>query len=510
MFIISKLQICEILLIVLYPFQQPSWDYILGLCKSLHVFCLLTIRRNAAGSLKISDSVSNQIYHSKNARVVRLNGLDPSHCKTLACQMMEVSGIPVDLEKVLMAKSQGVPAWCDQVLHELVRTNFLQISSTAKKAPMVYADRALLKKFESTKTRRTQKVWASDDEYYSAKPSTPEVGAKAFTGQQYMAKVEEIDPSKRLLVVKSGTNIGHIQIHGTLHEILLDSYDELNSNEQIILKCASVLGRTFSRLMVTRILPFFELNAKKYEAGFNRLLEARYLRCASGVHSKAAGKDQTLIPECFCKDVSNDPLFQNMGDTIINSNKTPQGPNSIKRPKYLSCKFMEFAKEQLTEVVYGLMTEDQRKDFHLKAAKYLDSGVARCETCGGHNSAFAYGIVLKGNEMGTLVNSEEALRATSRRKSHDGGAGVSYSSYNQARTGRKKASLQTQIAGMKRKFQNDGSKIAQIEFEILSLLRKIDVQERRNRQCCTSHAKERAERELNEELHLLRFDKQIF
>lgn len=347
----------------LFIIQQPSWDYILGLSKTPHVFCLLTLRRNAAGSAKIPDSVSNQIYHNKNVKVVRLNGLEPVHCKTLACQMMEVSAIPADLEKILMAKSQGVPAWCDQVLHELLRTGVLHISTSAKKTVMVYADKQTLEKIDNTKQRRTQKAWASEDDYYSANVSKANITGPSPRGSFAVLPItqptEEVDPSKRLLVVKSGTNIGHIQIHGTLHEILLDSYDELNSNEQIILKCASVLGRRFSRLMVTRILPFFELNSKKYEAGFNRLMEARYLRCASGIHSKASGKDQTLIPECFCKELPGDATMNKDADTVQTTrSRSFKAVNIImKRPKYLSCKFMEFAKETLTEVVYGLMTE---------------------------------------------------------------------------------------------------------------------------------------------------------
>lgn len=81
-----------------------------------------------------------------------------------------------------------------------------------------------------------------------------------------------------MCVVKSDTNLGSAPIPGTLKEILLDMFDELNSNEQLLLKCAAVLGFRFSRVMLICLIPLYEVNASKYENGFKRLMEGKVIR----------------------------------------------------------------------------------------------------------------------------------------------------------------------------------------------------------------------------------------
>ena len=67
--------------------------------RSPAVLSILSIRRNAAGAPKLSEAVSKIIYHNRNVKAIRLNGLDTSLCLPLACQMIEVAGLPVELER---------------------------------------------------------------------------------------------------------------------------------------------------------------------------------------------------------------------------------------------------------------------------------------------------------------------------------------------------------------------------------------------------------------------------
>lgn len=51
----------------------------------------------------------------------------------------------------------------------------------------------------------------------------------------------------------------------------------------------------------------------------------------------------------------------------------------------------------MLEVVYELLTEDQRKELHLRAAKYYDTSIIRCGIHGGDDTAYQFGFTVKGS-----------------------------------------------------------------------------------------------------------------
>lgn len=75
------------------------WEYLQYLSKSPTVFSLVSVRRNISGSPRLSDSITKIIYHNKNVRTIRLDGIDLKFSLILACQVMEVAAIPTELER---------------------------------------------------------------------------------------------------------------------------------------------------------------------------------------------------------------------------------------------------------------------------------------------------------------------------------------------------------------------------------------------------------------------------
>ncbi len=53
------------------------------------------------------------------------------------------------------------------------------------------------------------------------------------------------------------------------------------------------------------------------------------------------------------------------------------------------------------EVIYEVMLDEQRKELHLRAAKFFDTSIIRCPVHGGGDPAYHFGFTLKGNEKGT-------------------------------------------------------------------------------------------------------------
>jgi tetratricopeptide (TPR) repeat protein len=260
--------------------------------------------------------------------------------------------------------------------------------------------------------------------------------------------------------------------------------------------------------MLTRILTT-EVDAKKATKGLYHLMENRYLRCASGTTTKQREGTGTM-PECFCKsDAIDTTLVQFDPKESVSVKKWKGIPaNLAKPPKYWSCKYLEFVKENLVEVVYNLMTEDQRKKFHLRSAKYLDTSSFRCENCGGGNTSYNFGVVLKSGDLG-MIDSEDAMRIATASRRKSGGTSSKLGDGDHENIAQKKdtrkTSTQTKVEGIKRVLQNNGTKIGQIEVDILKTLRHIEGTDKSKCKCCKGNNTDEEEAALIEaELHALR------
>lgn len=51
-------------------------------------------------------------------------------------------------------------------------------------------------------------------------------------------------------------------------------------------------------------------------------------------------------------------------------------------PKYASCGYLRFRSSTFREITYNLLTENQKREFHEKAIRYLERETRRCRSCG--------------------------------------------------------------------------------------------------------------------------------
>ncbi len=79
--------------------DPTCWDYLLYLSRSPAVLTLFGLRRNMAGSPKLADAITRIIYNNRNCKSIPIKGLESTLALPLACQMIEVAAIPVELER---------------------------------------------------------------------------------------------------------------------------------------------------------------------------------------------------------------------------------------------------------------------------------------------------------------------------------------------------------------------------------------------------------------------------
>lgn len=51
-------------------------------------------------------------------------------------------------------------------------------------------------------------------------------------------------------------------------------------------------------------------------------------------------------------------------------------------PKYASCGYMRFRLSLFRDTTYNLLTDNQKKDFHGRAVRYLEKETRKCRSCG--------------------------------------------------------------------------------------------------------------------------------
>ena len=79
--------------------QQTSWEYLQHISRMPNLVTLMTLRRNNDGLPKIPDIAYKICYHSPHTKAIQLHGIEPPYILPLACQLLEVRGIPMEVEK---------------------------------------------------------------------------------------------------------------------------------------------------------------------------------------------------------------------------------------------------------------------------------------------------------------------------------------------------------------------------------------------------------------------------
>lgn len=138
-------------------------------------------------------------------------------------------------------------------------------------------------------------------------------------------------------------------------------FDTLSSYEHSVCKCASVLGLHFTREMFIYV---FSDNERIISKTLAKLFEFKIFTCASqSPESEMRQRTTSELIVCCCKTQMRDVCRD--------------------LPKYASCTFIKFQKVEYQKAIYGLLTENQRIDYHKRCLKYLYQKTNKCESCKG-------------------------------------------------------------------------------------------------------------------------------
>ena len=186
--------------------------------------------------------------------------------------------------------------------------------------------------------------------------------------------------------LSSGIGIADIPIPDSVTGMVLARIDHMSATEQMILKCAAILGTSFTRTMLQAIVPNY--SPTPFHTALNTLAQAGIVVCAiaaevRGLESdlQTRAKDHLPLndPQHHCPCLDEDSIA---GHSLHHSSATPH-IHAKDHPPVDKCEMLQFVHAYVQETAYGLWTESQRTSLHESSALYLESQAHKCTNCGG-------------------------------------------------------------------------------------------------------------------------------
>ncbi|XP_071446258.1 adenylate cyclase type 10-like [Hetaerina americana] len=339
--------------------------------------------------VKISQTEAALNYFYRHRRLLHypLSGLPLEYIAALACQILEVRGIPLDLEIFLQNESQGNPGWIESYLLSLMQTGALFITTLKNKPSylesMIFPKEHLVtrQKMEDLSEFRINDLEVDDPQKFpdmelkivgKGKDSLSYQRQRHWTLDENDAQMIAKLANQRVCILTPNYKCDDSSIPKSMYGVIMTAFDRLDPFAQLLVKVAAVLGNTCMRVMLVTIMDY-PVSRKVAEA-VRDIFDAQIFCCGTpDANSRFSTnmnpgvlKSSGLVtkPECFC----DEGYRLNLGITL---------------PKYAFCSLLKFQTSQYRDTAYGLLIDDQKKDFHGRAVKYLEGEAHKCSNCGG-------------------------------------------------------------------------------------------------------------------------------
>uniref|UniRef100_A0A8D2LEA2 Adenylate cyclase 10 n=1 Tax=Varanus komodoensis TaxID=61221 RepID=A0A8D2LEA2_VARKO len=350
--ILESVSMKEALIFVIDEAQfidSASWDFLGNLLEKVAIFMVMSLSPgNHKGRRPCATAA--RIMSSPNTTYIQLRALTPSVIVQKACQDLGVVSIARELETFLIQRSHGNPFYCEELVRNLHLNHVLQFH-------LVEEDEEREDEWESL---------------FSERPRPARLPGASLTRPEGCGA--------------HGSREGGAPPGGDLRRIALAELDNMNPSEQMVVKCAAVIGVTFSTELLLHILP--EWTKIKMTQTLAALVESHIFMCfGEQKGSKAAWAEASFSDDlCICS------KGLHRGDA-----------RRLKQEEaVMRCELMGFCTPLLQEAAYELWLKSQKKALHLKCASHLEQQAHRCKCCGEGDFVALHRHVVSG----TLQNRE--------------------------------------------------------------------------------------------------------
>ncbi|KAM0731371.1 Adenylate cyclase type 10 [Formica fusca] len=337
------------------------------------VFFVLSIGHRFGGEYEVHPGIFER------AQIIELSHIDKWYHAALACQILHVYGIPPELEKLIQEKSFGNPGWIESYLVSLTQSGSLLIvyvrKTLAEEMGYVLPPITMLQRFVSEDIVQKNDVNEENrsDKWQMYRTSYRNDLITSLHLQRAVHKSETIDDEEKIAVCKFAK--GFVPEEGntemTMDVMILKLFDSLTPLDQLLLKCASVLGEIVNRDMLRYLME--DKPAREIGLAIQKLFEIRIFGCARGDFTTSG---RPLVFYRNIKKISVETEIECDCIGLIIRDELAD------LPRYASCGLIRFKMSMFRETTYRSLTENQKIELHSKALKFLQRHTRRCMACG--------------------------------------------------------------------------------------------------------------------------------
>nr|XP_031290599.1 adenylate cyclase type 10-like isoform X3 [Camelus dromedarius] len=314
--------------------DAASWEFLGTLLSSVPIIMVMTLTPTFTLC-----GWAQHFLQSPQAILVPISKLAETSLLRMACWELGVVSIPQELQIYLLRRCFGNPLYCEVLCQDLLSKNIL-----------LFHD--LQKEEEETSKWETLSANAMKSTMYSISPASSE------------------DQDLYVCTVKDDVNLDTVLLPPLLKEIAVNQLDQLNPEEQLLVKCAAVIGHSFHIDLLQHLLP-----------GWSESKLLQVLRALVDIHVL-----------CWCsksQELPAEPILVPSSIEIIEQTKEKRKPDTASPLRLreglslLQTEDLEFGVPLLREAAWELWPKAQQVALHLECACFLQDLACRCGSCQG-------------------------------------------------------------------------------------------------------------------------------
>uniref|UniRef100_A0A5F5Q0B1 Adenylate cyclase type 10-like n=2 Tax=Equus caballus TaxID=9796 RepID=A0A5F5Q0B1_HORSE len=315
--------------------DAASWEFWGTLLSSVPIIMVMT--------LTLPFTLCGWAQHflqSPQAVLVPISKLAATSLLRMACWELGVVSIPQELQIYLLHRCFGNPLYCEVLCQDLLSKDIL-----------LFHD--LQKEEEENSKWESLSATAMKSTMYSISPATSEEDQELY-----------------VCTVKDDVNLDTVLLPPLLKEIAVNQLDQLSPEEQLLVKCAAVVGHSIHVDLLQHLLPGWDEN--KLLQVLRALVDMHVLRWLT--------QSQELPAE---------PILEPSSIEIIKQTKEKEKSDPgfpLRLQKELSLpqtELLEFGVPLLREAAWELWPKAQQIALHLECACFLQDLACRCGSCHG-------------------------------------------------------------------------------------------------------------------------------
>ncbi|KAI4579396.1 hypothetical protein MJT46_000764 [Ovis ammon polii x Ovis aries] len=319
--------------------DSASWTFMEKLIRSVPIFIIMSL----SPFVNTPCAAASAIMKNRNTTYVTLGPVQPKDILNKVCLDLSVRGIPKELDTYLAEGSCGIPFYCEELLKNLDHHRVLVFQAMESEEKTNVTWNNLFKNF--------------------AKPTED---LKTFT-----FGVEE--ENEEVCNLASGVRLKNLSPPASLKEISLVQLDSMSLSHQMLVRCAAIIGLTFTTELLFEILPCWDM--KMMINALATLVESNVFDCfQNGKELRMALEKNAASFEANYRSLSLMPLIEGMDHGEEEELRELES-------EVIQCHIIRFCSPVMQKTAYELWLKDQKKAMHLKCARFLEENAHRCDPC---------------------------------------------------------------------------------------------------------------------------------